>query len=109
MSKIDDEVEDPEAKGLAEIKWPEPEFELVLRKPIKVADETVSTILLREPTTGEWEQMMAHPVPTRRRYCVSLIGAVPFKALAAAPIGDLVRGEEYINSFFEVGVAIGAK
>lgn len=106
-----DELSSPPDEDLAaeEIKWPAAEFELKLRRPIKIVDEEVDTILLREPTGEEWEKMIAHPAPTRRRYGVSLIGGIPMKSAAQILIGDLVRGEEYLNSFFEVGLTIGAK
>lgn len=87
--------------------WPEPEFDLPLRKPLDLPDGAISSLHLREPTGSEWEQIMAQPVATRRRYAVSLIAGVPMKACGAIGIGDLVRGEEYLNGFFEVGRTIG--
>jgi hypothetical protein len=93
------------AEGLA---WPEAEFDLVLRRPITVGEDTVDRLQLHEPDGGQWEDIMAHSVATRRRYAVSRVSGVPMAACKQIGIGDLVRAEEYLNSFFEVGRAIGA-
>lgn len=90
--------------------WPAPEWDLELRKPLAKKDgSTITSIMLREPTGAEWEDIMAHPVATRRRYSISRIGGVPMGDLAGVGIGDLVRGEAYLTSFFDIGQAIGAR
>lgn len=90
--------------------WPDAEWDLLLRKPLAKKDgATITSIMLREPTGAEWEEIMAHPVATRRRYSISIIGGVPMGDLARVGIGDLVRGEAYLTSFFDVGQAIGAR
>jgi len=91
------------------IAWPDPEFELVLRKPVEHADETITSVMLREPTGGEWEEIFAQPEKLRRRYAVSRVGGIPMAVAAKIGIGDLVRGEAYLNSFFEVGLVIATK
>lgn len=90
--------------------WPAREFELILRRPVTLPDGAeISSIMLREPTGAEWEEIMEHPVRSRRRFGISRVGGVPMKTCAAIGIGDLVRGEAYLTSFFEVGQAIGAR
>jgi hypothetical protein len=88
-------------------QWPEPEFDLPLRKPLDLPDGPVDSLRLREPTGFEWEQIMATAVATRRRFAVSLIAGIPMKACGQIGIGDLVRAEEYLNGFFAVGRTIG--
>lgn len=89
------------------IAWPPEEFVLPLRQPVTHAGETFTEVTLREPTGLEWEKILAQPEGLRRRFAVSHIGGVPMAACALIGIGDLVRGENYLNSFFEVGQVIG--
>lgn len=104
--KIED---DEEFEAAAPPEWPEPEFELTLRKPVTFKDETYSVVLLREPTGAEWEEMLAQPTAIRRRFMISKVGGIPMAATALIGIGDLVRGETYLMSFFDTGQAIGAR
>lgn len=107
--------EDDELAGLADPSadelppWPPAEFELILRKPVDSPDGKIASIMLREPNGLEWEEIMATPTATRRRFGVSKIGGVPMKVCAQIGIGDLVRGEAYLTSFFDIGQVIGAK
>ena len=86
--------------------WPPAEFLLELRRPITFKEETFSVLSLREPTGGEWEEIFDHPTKTRRRFAVSRIAGIPMGAAALIGIGDLVRADNYLASFFEVGQKI---
>ena len=108
MSATDEDNELGDLLPIEAIAWPADRFELELRKPVQFADETFSVLMLREPTCGEWEEIFAQPVQLRRRFAVSRIAGIPMKAVAMMGIGDVLRGEAYLNSFFEVGQAIGA-
>jgi hypothetical protein len=102
----EDEFEDLEA-AVAEA-WPPGEFELVLRKPVSLDGVTVDRLQLREPTCWEWEQIVAQPIDKQRRFGVQLISGVSIKLIAQMGVGDVVRAEKYLLSFFEVGLRIGA-
>lgn len=88
--------------------WPPAEFELVLRKPVSLDGVTVDRLQLREPTCWEWEQIVGQKVENQRRFSIQLISGVSSKLIAQMGIGDVVRAERYLLSFFEVGQAIGA-
>lgn len=90
----------------AEPAWPAPTFDLTLREPVEFKGETYETIRLREPTGQEWEDIFEHPAKTRRRFAISRIGGVPMQVTAMIAIGDLLRGEGYLNAFFELGQTI---
>lgn len=88
-------------------RFPPPRFEMPLRKPVTLGDEPViETLVLREPTCEEWEEINEHPLVTRRRYAISRICAIPMAAVAKMGIGDVQRAENYIFAFFEVGQTI---
>ena len=87
--------------------WPAATWDMPLRVALKLPDDSrIERLQLREPTCQEWEEIQAHPTPTRRRYAVSRIAGVPMNAMANMGIGDVVRAEEYIASFFGVGLSI---
>lgn len=86
-----------------EFDFPPAEFELVLRKPVEHAGETYDRLHLREPTDEEWEKIMSKPDREHRRFGLALISGVPEKAIAKIGIGDTVRGEAYLASFFDIG------
>lgn len=96
----------PEASPAA-LAWPPSAVEMELRMPIEFADAQISTLSLREPTCGEWEEILAAPDHQQRRKAVSLVAGIPMKAIAMMGIGDVVRAEEYISAFFEIGQKIG--
>lgn len=104
----------PEADGAdvddapeVDIQFPPEEFELVLRKPVELGGETYDRLQLREPTDEEWEKVMAAPDGKRRRVGLALVSGIPEKAIAKMAIGDTVRGEAYLTSFFDIGQVIG--
>lgn len=111
VSPDQDELEGLEDSAVEAAQvWPDREFELVLRKAVaRPEGGDLTSIMLREPTGAEWEDIMACEVALRRRYSVSRIGGVPMKLCALIGIGDLVRGEAYLTSFFDVGQAIGGR
>ena len=82
--------------------WPEPTLDIVLRNPVTIGEETYDRLCLREPTAGEWEEIFAHPSATRRRYAVSRIAGVPMNAVKVMGVGDVVRAEAYLSSFFNI-------
>lgn len=91
-----------------EIRWPPETFELMLRKSVTHLDVTYDRLSLREPTDQEFEQIMKAPEGTKRRFAVSLVTGIPSGAIAQMGIGDTVRAEAYLLSFFDIGQAIGA-
>ena len=106
-SEAEDEDLHLEPASPREQPWPPAEFELVLRKPISLEGVTVDRLQLREPTCWEWEQIVGRAVSEQRRFGVQLISGVSTKLIAQMGIGDVVRAERYLLSFFEVGQAIG--
>ncbi|MCW5761036.1 MAG: phage tail assembly protein, partial [Phenylobacterium sp.] len=74
---------------------------------VTAAGETVTHLHLREPTGDEWEQMCRWPEATRRRHAIELITAIPKGDLGKVGIGDLVRAEVYLGSFFDIGQVLG--
>lgn len=86
--------------------WPADRFEIELRKPVELKGESYEVLSLREPTGAEWEEIFEHPLKTRRRFAISRIAGVPMGVTGQVGIGDLIRGEAYLNSFFELGQTI---
>ena len=101
----EDEIEGHEAAPSP--AWPPAEYELVLRKPVTLDGVTVDRLQLREPTCWEWEQIVAQPIEKQRRYGVQLITGVSINLVAKMGIGDVVRAEKYLLSFFDMGQSIG--
>lgn len=100
-------MEDDQIKSGDLIAWPPADFDMPLRAPVSLGGETYDSLSLREPTGDEWEKILAVPEAQRRRKAVSLVAGVPMGACALMGIGDLVRAEAYLNSFFETGQLIG--
>lgn len=110
MSETDFDVERPEGDVVLpslEIAWPPAEFELMLRAPVELAGQTYDRLPLREPTDDEWTKIMAAPEGQRRRLGIFLVTGIPQGAVAKMGIGDTVRAEAYLSSFFDIGQAIG--
>ncbi len=114
MSGIEAEALDVPADELpglgaaGETVWPVTPWSLPLRAAlVTAADETVTHLHLREPTVAEFEQIIAWPLATRRRYSVSLITGLPMGDVARVAVGDVVRAEAYLTSFFDIGQVIG--
>lgn len=104
------EIEDEAADG-SDVpdgpQWPPSELVLVLRSPVTdKAGSEIAELHLREPTDDEWTKFSDHPEATRRRYAISTIAKIPMEAAAKIAIGDAVRAEAYLGSFFEFGQAI---
>lgn len=107
MSETPD-IADGEAAPGFEVEWPPETWLMPLRRTLKTkADETIASLSLREPTMDEFEQIMRHPAETRRRFSVSLIAGLPMSEVAKIGVGDVVRAEAYLTSFFDVGQVIG--
>lgn len=117
MSRTPDDDTDPgagagetdgEAAADFALAWPAPTWDMELRAPLVTkAEETLTHLNLREPTMAEFETIMAWPAATRRRKAVSLIAAVTMDDVARIGVGDVVRAEAYLTSFFDVGQVIG--
>lgn len=108
MSETPDDIADGAAAPDFIVAWPPATWDMPLRKPlVTAADETVTHLNLREPTMDEFEQIMAWPEATRRRKSVSLIACLTMKDVAKIGVGDVVRAEAYLTSFFDVGQVIG--
>lgn len=109
------EDEAPAAAAPAEIsapaiKWPDPTLFLELRTPVENADGTPVTVLqLREPTGAEWDEILAHPDASRRRFGVSKVSGLPMATVGKIGIGDLLVAEDYMLSFFDIGQEIAAR
>lgn len=104
----DDDVSAGAAEGEFAITWPASTWDMPLRKSlVTAADETITHLNLREPSMDEFEQIMAWPATTRRRKSVSLIAGLPMNEVAKIGVGDVVRAEAYLTSFFDVGQVIG--
>jgi hypothetical protein len=108
MSATDAEADGEEILGAEEIAWPPEELEIELRKPVEFKGEVYDRLRLREPTVAQWEKIMAEPRESARRFAVSLVAGVPMAAVGLMGIGDIVRAEEYLSSFFEAGQKIRA-
>jgi hypothetical protein len=86
--------------------WPPSELTLTLRTPVvDAAGSEITELSLHEPTDDEWMAVMAHEVETRRRYAISRIAALPMTTVAKIKIGDVLRAENYLWGFIEVGRA----
>jgi hypothetical protein len=90
--------------------WPEPEFELLLRKPVEQpGGEPLTSIMLREPTCAEWDAIHAQPIAQRRRFSVHKITGLPMAVISQVGIGDMAIAENYITSFFAIAQEIGGR
>lgn len=110
MSGIDDDEVRDEADVVGpdlELKWPPETFELTLRKPVIFKDLSYDALSLREPTDREFELIMKAPEGERRRTAIALVAGIPAGAVALMGIGDTVRAEAYLLSFFDIGQVIG--
>lgn len=88
-------------------QWPPAELVLTLRAPVTdKAGTEYAELHLREPTDDEWTKFSEHPEETRRRFAIHTIAKIPMEVAARLGIGDAVRAEAYLGSFFEFGQAI---
>jgi hypothetical protein len=91
-----------------EIRYPPPEWEMPLRKPVEHLGETFTSLQLRELTDDQWGLVMeAAEGGPRRRKAISLASGVPEGAIAKMGIGDTARAEAYLVSFFDIAQVIG--
>lgn len=112
MSEIDGDAAGREEGDVVlpslEIAWPPATFELMLRKPVTFAGEVYDRLSLREPTDAEMETIFKAPEGTARRVSIATVTGIPTGAVALMAIGDTVRAEAYLLSFFDIGQVIGA-
>lgn len=107
MSEIEEREEGQVVLPSLEIAWPPAEFELRLRRPVTWKEETFESLPLREPTLAEFERILAQPEAKRRCASVSIVTGIPEGAVRMMDIGDVVRAEAYLTSFFDIGQVIG--
>lgn len=87
--------------------WPASAWDMPLRTPVQHAGVTYDRLSLREPTDAEFEQIMAQPDGKKRRFAISYITGVPTEVVDVIGIGDTVRAEAYLLSFFGIGQGSG--
>lgn len=89
-------------------QWPQPEWDMPLRKPVPLLEGgEVASLSLREPTDAEWEEAQGKERGLARRFLISKVCGLPLQVVARIGIGDTIRAEEYLVSFFAFGQAIG--
>jgi hypothetical protein len=93
---------------LAKPTWPQADWEMPLRKALTLPEGgEIASLQLREPTEAEWETAKAKEPALQRRSLIAAVSGVPVQVVARMGIGDAVRAEEYLSSFFAAGLAIG--
>ncbi|KVZ18639.1 hypothetical protein WT88_29610 [Burkholderia stagnalis] len=82
---------------------------LTLRKPVKIGDETFTTLTLREPTAGELERAtVAERGLTVTINLISMVAGVPRQVVERITGRDLREAASFLEGFTEDGPTTGA-
>jgi hypothetical protein len=83
------------------------ELVITLKKPVEFKGQSYDQLVLREPTAGEWREILKKPEDDQRTFCVALVSGVPEGAVLQIGIGQVVEAEEFIVGFYRAARKTG--